>query len=170
MPSKLPLLRVRKKVVAWLIGQAVPILNGLRRPQPWPYSLAEMSQLPAGSLGAETAVFLKQRNFSMLPQYEIHDMIHTLLAYGTSTTEELRLQAFMWGNNSASFEGRGLFLLGLALLPELWPIMRADYRRGRRAAYQLSQWDFLALIACDMAHLRFQLEPPFHFSHHLGGY
>lgn len=170
MPANFPLFRARKKAVAWLIGRAVPLLNSLRRPQPWPVSLAEMRQLPAGSLGAATAAFLEQRHFTLLPQYEIHDMMHTLLGYGTTTTEELRLQAFMWGNHSASLEGRVLLLIGLVTLPELWAILAADYRRGRRAAYQLSYWDFLALLSYDIEQLRCLLEPPYQFSHHLGSY
>lgn len=104
---------VRMKLLARLIGASVPVSNLLRRPRPWPYTLDELRRFSPGTLGAETAVFLDARRFGFLPQYETHDVIHTLLDYKTTTSGELRLQAFMLGNRSASFAGRVLFLIGL---------------------------------------------------------
>src|SRR4051812_24638605 len=112
-------LRLRKRIVAWMINKAVPRLNVFRHPKPWPYSLDELRTFPRGSLGLEMAYFLGSRGFGLLPKYETHDGVHTLLNYRTSTTGELQLQAFMWGNSSSSFAGRVLFLIGLISLPEL---------------------------------------------------
>ncbi len=124
----------RSRLLAYLIAASVPILSGFRRPPPFPFALDDLRQLPAGSLGAETAAFLDQRRFDFLPKYETHDVIHTLLGYDTTTTGELRLQAFMFGNRSASIAGQVLFALGALLLPELWRQLAQDFQRGRRAA------------------------------------
>jgi ubiquinone biosynthesis protein Coq4 len=148
---------LRNRLVARLIGASVPFLNRFRRPRPFPYTLEELRQLPSDTLGAQTASFLDQRHFDFLPMYETHDVIHTLLEYGTTTTGELRLQAFMVGNRSASFAGRILFLIGAPLLPEIWRQLKHDFLRGRRAR-QISRLDFTIALRQDVRQLREQLK------------
>src|SRR5262245_30023100 len=138
-------IQFRKRLVAWMINKAVPALNIFRHPKPWPYSLDKMRQFPKGTLGFETAAFLDQRHFGLLPKYEIHDTIHTILNYNTTTMGELKLQAFMWGNKSSSFAGRVLFLIGLLTLPELWTELRLDYERGKKAAERIENWNMASL-------------------------
>ena len=149
---------MRLSLLAWMIGASVPCLNLFRKTRPWPHSLEELETFPPQSLGAEIATFLGVRGFDLLPQYETHDAIHTLLGYGTSTTGELRLQAFMWGNQSASFAGRVLLLIGLIMLPELWSRLKTDYQRGRQAQH-IASWNIPTLLREDIADLRQQLEP-----------
>ena len=144
---------LRSRLVARLIGTSVPYLNWFRRPAPCPFHLDDLRGLPPGSLGAETAAFLDRRGFTFLPKYEMHDVTHALLGYGTTTTGELRLQAFMAGNRSSSLAGLVLLLLGVLLLPELWGQLRQDYRRGRRAQ-PLNALDFAEAIRLDAGTLR----------------
>lgn len=152
-------LQFRKHLVAWMIHQAVPALNVFRYPKPFPYSLEEMRQLPAGTLGSAVAAFLDKRQFDLLPKYEIHDAVHTILNYNTTTVGELKLQAFMWGNKSSSFAGRMLFIIGLLALPEIWEELRQDYERGRRARSRIEDWDMVSLMKSDLMDLRLKLEP-----------
>ena len=149
----------RKRLVAWMIHKAVPALNVFRYPQPWPYTLEEMRTFPLGSLGLEMASFLDARSFDLLEKYEVHDAAHTILGYKTTTVGELKLQAFMWGNKSSSYAGRVLFLIGLAILPELWPELKLDYERGKKAAERIEEWNLAALVHQDLTALRSQLEP-----------
>ncbi|MEM7347015.1 MAG: hypothetical protein AAF485_22475 [Chloroflexota bacterium] len=148
---------IRLQLLAWMINVAVPLLNMFRPLKVWPYTLDELKDFPAKSLGVETAAFLARRNFDFLPQYETHDAIHTLLEYGTTTTGELRLQAFMWGNQSASFAGRVLLVLGVITLPELWMQLRQDYKRGYQAQH-LGSLDITGLLKEDLQELRQQFE------------
>lgn len=150
-------LHLRKRLVAWMIHKAVPSLNIFRKPRLFPYTLNELRQMSPNTLGFETAKFLDKRNFDLLPNYEIHDAIHTILNYNTTTVGELKLQAFMWGNNSSSFEGRVLFLIGLVILPELWTELKLDYERGKNAAERIGDWDMVTLIKTDINTLRSKL-------------
>lgn len=150
-------LTFRKRLVAWLIHKAVPSLNFLKKPKSFPFTLEEMRQMPLNTLGRETAIFLDKRNFDLLPNYEVHDAIHTILNYNTTTVGELKLQAFMWGNNSSSVEGRVLFLIGLIILPELWKELKLDYEGGKKAVTRISDWDMVALIKTDINALRSKL-------------
>ena len=159
MRHAFPCYQTRLSLLAKMIGRSVPFLNMVRRARPWPYTLEQMSTLQPGTLGAETAIFLIERDFDLLPQYEAHDIAHTLLRYNTTSSGELRLQAFMWGNRSSSIEGRVLLLIGVALMPELWPTLHTDYNRGRHAAYHLKNWNFANMLDEDIAQLREMLEP-----------
>src|SRR5215470_3150407 len=109
---------VRMTALEWMIVRAVPILNRFRLRTEWQHSLDEVRHFPAGSWGAYLANFLDARQFTdFLTNYEAHDAFHTLLDYDTNVVGEMRLQAFMVGNRSASFAGRVLFVLGSLLLP-----------------------------------------------------
>jgi ubiquinone biosynthesis protein Coq4 len=152
-------LQLRKRLVAWMIHKAVPALNIFRYPQTWPYTLEQMRTFPKGTLGMEMASFLDVRGFGLLDKYEIHDAVHTILSYKTTTAGELKLQAFMWGNKSSSYAGRVLFLIGLLMLPELWPELKMDYERGKKAAERIEEWDLATLVHKDINLLRLQLEP-----------
>jgi ubiquinone biosynthesis protein Coq4 len=159
MARPFPLYRARTVLLTFLIIQAVPALNRLRPRSSWLHSLDALRHFPAQSWGAELAAFLDNRGFDdFLPNYEAHDAFHTLLEYETDVHGELRLQAFMLGNRSASVAGRGLFVVGLLLMPELWPQLQRDYKRGRQSA-QLGAWSVPALLAHDIRSLRAQLAP-----------
>jgi hypothetical protein len=145
---------LRVTTLEWMIIEAVPILNRFRQRSGWVHSLDDLRHFPEGSWGAYLARFLDLRGFDdFLPNYETHDAFHTLLGYETDVIGEMRLQAFMLGNRSASFAGRVLFVLGCFLLPELWPQLRLDLARGRQSP-QIRQWNIPALLACDLYHLK----------------
>lgn len=110
------------------------MLNLLRRPTPWPYALEELAEMPEGTWGNELYRFLDDRALGYLPKYEEHDAYHTLLGYGTTVTEELKLQAFMFGNGSVTVAGRVLLMVGGLLFPSKWSMLRTEFRRGRRSS------------------------------------
>ncbi len=109
--------------------------------------------MPVESWGGELHRFLSSRGLDYLPRYEEHDAYHALLGYGTTVTEELKLQAFMLGNGSATFAGRVLLVLGATLLPSAWAQLRIEFRRGRRAA-PLRRFDTEGLIPFPLTTVR----------------
>lgn len=134
---------MRTQLLKWMIETAVPFLNLFRNPPQWPFTLNQQREMPVGSLGKDVAVFLDSRNLPLLPKYESHDHVHILLGYGTTPLEELKLQAFMVGNGSSSFAGKVLFVLGVLITPEYWPVLKTEIKRGqsadRIANYQLEK-------------------------------
>ena len=124
----------RHRLLARAIGLSVPILNLFRSPDEWPYSLDGLSDMPDGSWGRELYSFLESRELGYLPKYEEHDAYHALLGYGTTVTEELKLQAFMFGNGSATIAGRVLLTIGVVGFPAKWRLLREEFRRGRRSS------------------------------------
>lgn len=146
----------RHRVVAKLIGWSVPFLNIFRRPKPWPYDFNELKNFEEGTLGRELYIFLNSRNLGYLPKYEEHDTYHALLGYGTTVTEELRLQSFMWGNKNSTFAGKVLFVLGYIVFPSKHDIFRADIDRGRKAK-KLSDIDIASIAPMRLDKLRIDL-------------
>jgi hypothetical protein len=61
------------------------------------------SLCPAGTLGNDLFIFLKQRNLPLLKHYARHDLKHVLLGYDTTEEGEACLQSFMFGNGRISF-------------------------------------------------------------------
>ncbi|MDY7025720.1 MAG: Coq4 family protein, partial [Pseudomonadota bacterium] len=141
------------RVVAKLIGLSVPFLNMFRNPEPWPYDLDELQHFEEGSLGRELHFFLTSRNLGYLPKYEVHDTYHALLGYGTTVTEELKLQSFMWGNRNSTFAGKVLFVLGYIVFPSKHEVFREEIERGRKAK-QLSKVDLASIVPVQLDKIR----------------
>lgn len=144
---------MRTNLLKWLIESAVPFLNLFRDPPKWPFNIDQHRMMPQGSLGNELAVFLDSRKLSLLPKYEIHDVMHVLLGYGTTALEEMKLQAFVIGNGSATFAGKVLFITGLIIKPEYIKQLRKEISAGKNAK-QLSRVNFSELQIGDIDFLR----------------
>ncbi|WP_194868225.1 hypothetical protein [Pseudoalteromonas sp. PPB1] len=143
----------KHKVVEKLIGWSVPFLNLFRKPEPWPYKFDDLLYLEQGTLGRELHQFLQSRNLGYLPKYEEHDAYHALLGYGTTVTEELKLQSFMWGNKNATFAGKVLFILGYILFPSKHDEFRREVKRGMEAR-PLCEYDVASMIPLQLDELR----------------
>ena len=64
------LLKVREFILVFLTHKiALPMLRFVRRPNAFTYSEEELKMLPAGTLGNDLYVFLKERN-SSIAQYK----------------------------------------------------------------------------------------------------
>ena len=60
-------------------------------------------------------------------------MKHLLLGYGiTKAQEEIKMQAYLFGNGNYSFSCI-LFLLSGILFPSLWNKFYKEYRKGKKA-------------------------------------
>ena len=143
-------------VVAKLIQWSVPFLNLFRNPEKWPFSLEQLNACREGTLGRELHYFLCSRGLGYLPKYEEHDCYHALLGYGTTVTEELRLQAFMWGNKNSTFAGKVLFILGYLLFNSKRTLLNREIDRGK-AAKPLSGIPVHTMIPKDLEKLRKEL-------------
>ena len=124
---------MRTLLLKFLIIGAVPFLNLFRKTPRWDHSIHDLRNLPKGSIGNDLAMFLDNQNLMLLPKYEVHDLLHVFLEYGTTPFEEMKLQGFMVGNNSSTFGGKVLFLIGLIIKPEYFRAVRKEYTRGKKA-------------------------------------
>mgnify|MGYP000206045629 CR=1 FL=1 len=150
---------MRTKFLQLLIETAVPFLNTFRSSPEWHYSHQELRGLPKESIGFELSAFLDRLQLTLLPKYEVHDLLHVLLQYGTSPKEEMMLQGFMLGNGSASFGGKVLFTIGLIIKPEYFPAVRQEWKRGKRAR-PVHTFNFHKLVTYKTRTLQHRLQIP----------
>lgn len=144
--------RVIEKLIQW----SVPFLNLFRRPSVWPFSFSDLKAMDEDSLGFNLYTFLNSRGFNYLPKYEVHDAYHTLLGYGTTSIEELKLQAFMWGNKNSTFAGGVLFVIGLILFPTKYDLFKTEIIRGKKAK-ALKGYDVVEMVNQPLIKLRDEL-------------
>ena len=139
-----------------MIEASVPFLNIFRPISSWPYTLKELETMETGSLGKYLYEFLNERNLEFLNNYETHDAYHALLGYGTSVTEELKLQAFMWGNRNSTHAGRALLILGIIIFPSKYSILLIELKKGK-SAQPLKSFDVLDMLPLQVTLLRKEL-------------
>lgn len=147
---------MRTRLLQFLIVSAVPVLNFFRTVPKWSHSINDLRCLPVHSVGNDLAFFLDNRNLMLLPKYEVHDLLHVLLDYGTTPLEEMKLQGFMAGNGSSSFGGKVLFALGLLIKPEYYKAVRCELARGKNAR-AIRGIDFNTLVSRRTESLRREL-------------
>ncbi|WP_338815101.1 hypothetical protein V9L05_08290 [Bernardetia sp. Wsw4-3y2] len=101
--------------------------------------IAELEKLEQGTLGKEIAKNLKENNLNLVPNFESHDLKHSLLDFKMTPLDEIRMQAFMIGNGNWSLVSILIFLYGVILLPNKWNIFLQDFRKGQQAI-PIKEW------------------------------
>lgn len=94
--------------------------------------LDALRKLEEGTVGRAVADFLDRHRLGLIPKFESHDLKHILLGYGATVEDELKMQAFLWGNGNRSLPCF-LFLSMSLLTPYLWRDLRKAFRRGKGA-------------------------------------
>lgn len=141
------LVKLRSQCLVFLTHHmALPVLRLIRRPEIFPYTRAQLSAFPDGSLGKDLSAFLDERDLQLLTYYARHDMKHILLNYDTTDEGEGCLQCFMLGNGHLSFPVIATVLYSFVTMPEYWSSFRKAYRRGRNAAQNISDWKWFELL------------------------
>jgi hypothetical protein len=93
----------------------------------------KLEKLDEGTLGREIAKCLKENNLNLIPNYESHDLKHSLLSFEMTPLDEIRMQAFMIGNGNWSIPSLAIFIYGAILLPSKWKIFKDDFIEGSNA-------------------------------------
>ena len=126
--------KIRETILVLLTHKiALPMLKLVRRPNEFTYSEDELQSLPAGTLGNDLFIFLKQRNLPLLKHYARHDLKHVLLSYDTTEEGEACLQSFMFGNGRISFPVLATVTYGFITMPEYWNKMKKAFLHGKKS-------------------------------------
>lgn len=127
-----------------------------RKRKPWTTTLADMQQMPPGSLGNEIAAFLVQHNMQLIPRAEWHDVYHVLFGYGTNIRDEGCVQFLPLGNGRRSIPYLVCNLVSALLYPEYWSDFYDAYHKGK-AARKFHDWNFEPLLKLPIAEVRAQI-------------
>ena len=116
-------------------------------PRPdFPYTHADLRELPLGSLGKTVADYMDERGYTLLRGYEQHDIKHVLFGYDMDAAGEVRLQAFRVGFGQFGVPMLGTLLFGAVFLPDYWRLLWTDFKRGRRAKKYAKHLNYKHLI------------------------
>src|SRR5688572_23684539 len=97
------ILGLREKVFRFLTLEVYfPFCMAVYSGQGQGITLRELTEMPAGSLGHQTSLFLSRYSLAPMPGYEAHDMKHTLLGYAANMPGEICMQYFEFGNGNRS--------------------------------------------------------------------
>lgn len=92
----------------------------------------QLENCQENSIGKELIQMLDHHKLNFIPFYEEHDLKHLILDYGMTSEEEIRMQAFLFGNGNRSISCV-LFLLSGVLMPSAWGKFLEDYKRGKNS-------------------------------------
>ena len=125
--------KIRETVLVGLTHKiALPMLKVVRKPNEFTYSEDELKSFPAGTLGNDLSVFLRQRDLPLLNHYARHDLKHVLLGYDTTEEGEACLQSFMFGNGRISFPVLATVTYSFLTMPEHWNKMKEAFHKGKK--------------------------------------
>ena len=146
--------KIRETILVFLTHKmALPMLKLVRRPNSFTYSENELQSLPAGTLGNDLFIFLKQRKLLLLKHYVRHDLKHVLLGYDTTEEGEACLQSFMLGNGRISFPVLATVTYGLITMPEYWDKMKKAFLQGKKSN-SIHEWKWNEILKEPTAELR----------------
>lgn len=124
---------------------ALPVLQVIRKPVVFPYTVAKLKLFPEGTLGRDLVNFLSTKELQLLPYYAKHDIKHILLEYDTTDEGESCLQCFMLGNRHVSFPVIATVLYGFITMPEYWPAFRKAFKRGQ-SCKRIENWKWFEIL------------------------
>jgi hypothetical protein len=157
------LLRFRKNLLVFLTHSvALPIfflLKMYRSNTPFPYTAAQLRNLPPGTVGHDMITALDKDHHQLIPYYEKHDLKHIVFGYPMTEEGEVAMQFFMLGNGQASFPVVATVLMGLFTMPEYYPSLFKAFKRGRHVK-SLAATDWFKLVECNTLLLQQTLFTP----------
>lgn len=84
-----------------------------------------------GTIGHDLAKLLKENQLTIIPRFEDHDLKHLILGYGMTSMEEIRMQAYLFGNGNWSPVCLVFLATGL-IFPEEWSSFYTEFKKGRK--------------------------------------
>lgn len=118
--------------------------------------LSVLQYCAPGTLGQKIWEMMQANNLEFVPWYEHHDMKHALLGYPQHAPDEMRMQAFMFGN--AGFSPFYVFIFAIFVIwtPDAWSSLSYHYRCGQYTA-PIGGWRILDFAHRDLAELRLEI-------------
>jgi ubiquinone biosynthesis protein Coq4 len=114
------------------ISGIISILQTIYDMKPYEQKLANLRQMPKGTVGKEMSKMLDAHQLRLIPKYESHDLKHLLLGYGMTPKDEIKMQVFLLGNGNFTLTCLLFASLGI-FMPDSWREFRAEYQKGKRS-------------------------------------
>jgi hypothetical protein len=123
--------KTRHKLFRIQISFGIWILNTFGNKKYCQQLRALIYRAPSGSIGHEINSFLIANRLELVPHYEHHDFKHAILNFNSEPEDEMKMQAFMFGNSGFSVTSLAIYGLFILYTPEMWFDMPYYYRLGK---------------------------------------
>ncbi|MEE9302428.1 MAG: hypothetical protein V3U84_01455 [Thiotrichaceae bacterium] len=142
-----------------LVSFTQPIYRNLSRKNKtkWQMTTPQLSTFPINSLGWELDCFLKEYNYTLMAQFESHDVFHVLLQYQPTVLDEARMQYCLAGSGRRSLYALGTCILAALIYPEYWKDFKSHFVRGTTLKH-FSYWSFEIMLSIDIQKLRREIQ------------
>ncbi|WP_422104355.1 hypothetical protein [Winogradskyella sp.] len=150
---------ISRKIIKVSFDFSIALIEYFSPMEKYRNHVAELRELEDGTLGKAIADCLDECNLTLVPKFESHDLKHVLLDYKMTAEDEIRMQAFMIGNGNYSMPSFAILCFGAILLPELWPMLYSDFKKGKKSI-GISKWTIEKYATHNLADLRAQLLKP----------
>lgn len=152
--------KYRCKLLTWGTHRlALPLIRCIMHLPPFPYSVPDLQNMEAGSVGHLLLQFLHNHQLHLLPHYESHDIKHALLSYPATEEGEASLQYFFLGNGQRSFPVLITVFITFFIMPEYHKAFRQAYSRGKSTP-SLAATNWSTLLPQQVAHVLHKLKIP----------
>ncbi len=123
-------MKLSNSIIHITFKTTVSVIRFFKNPNASRQQIAELRELPAGTVGKEIATSLDEHNYDVVPGFESHDLKHIILDYKMTPIDEIRMQAFMIGNGNLALPTLAIFVYGLMLFPNKWRQLYHDFKLG----------------------------------------
>jgi hypothetical protein len=150
-------LRFAHRVIfAWQLTFPVFLLNLIGNKKKVNDDLAILGTCAPGTLGRAVWDMMQANHLDFVPWYVNHDLKHALLGYPQQAPDEMRMQAFMFGNAGFSCFYVFIFLAFVIWTPDAWSSLPYHYRCGRLTK-PIGHWRIEAFAHRDLEALRLEI-------------
>lgn len=122
-----------------------PYQKYFKKSIPWNVKPDELIRYNEQSLGYHYGNFILKNNFQMQPKLEDHDVFHVLTNIGTTVSEEIAMQYFLFGNGKKSLYLVHVILSGTTFYPTHYKRFYECYHKGKKA-HRLYDLDYQKLL------------------------
>jgi len=145
-----------------LVSFAQPLYRRLsrRNQSAWEITNAQLLNFKANTLGRSLGGFLHTNQFTLMAQFESHDVFHVLLGYKPTVLDEARMQYCLIGSGRRSLYAVGTCVLSGLVYPDYLMDFRKHYQRGC-GLEDFSYWDFEAMLGVDIGEIKKGLKNKF---------
>lgn len=130
-----------------------PYQKWFKKNTPWNYTVQDLIQFPAESLGNQLGLFLDKHHFEIQEKLEDHDAIHVLTNTGISVVEEIGMQFFLLGNGKKSLYLFMVVLSGWCCYPNHISYFINEYKKGKKT-HRMYDLEFLKILHLPLQQIR----------------
>lgn len=128
-----------RKIISFSFYMAVKFISIFYDMKKYKNEKIKYSRFPKTSIGYNVSQSLIENKLDLIPLFENHDLKHVILNYKMTPVDEIKLQAFMFGNGNHSLACISILFFGLILLPDEWSNLYTEFVKGKNTI-PISEW------------------------------